>query len=246
MRLDTISLSALSRGFAIVLAVSAFLLAFAMGLGWRQVAQLQVDLETVAAQTEAKTVWFATLQRTLGYGGLIHQFEELVLRRDPALVEETQAHLDRARAAIGAYAAEGLSQREMALVEDLNSVLGNYEKSLATVTGLLADGASSAEIHRRTRVEDALALEAIEGLERELATMRARSSERVGEVVAQLHSIAKLTFFGGAGFLLLATIGVFWFAERRLSSPIADLVAKAERLSTGDLRPEREAGAVEA
>ena len=143
MRLDTISLSALSRGFAIVLAVSAFLLAFAMGLGWRQVAQLQVDLETVAAQTEAKTVWFATLQRTLGYGGLIHQFEELVLRRDPALVEETQAHLDRARAAIGAYAAEGLSQREMALVEDLNSVLGNYEKSLATVTGLLADGASS-------------------------------------------------------------------------------------------------------
>ncbi|MEM9174734.1 MAG: hypothetical protein AAGC67_05835 [Myxococcota bacterium] len=242
-RLDSISLSVLSRAFAVGLAASALLLALAMGLGWRQAERLQTDLETVAARTEAKTVWFATLQGALGYGGLIHEFQGLALSRDPARIERGRAHLARARAALAAYVAEGLSPSEEAFLADLNAVLLSYERALSHVEAALAGGASSAEIRRNMGVDDAPALAAITGLERELSRMRVGASAHVGEVVAQLNRIAKITFFGGAGLLLLATLAVFWFAERRLASPIAELVAKAERLSRGDLRAETGGGA---
>ncbi|MEL6979400.1 MAG: methyl-accepting chemotaxis protein [Pseudomonadota bacterium] len=128
----------------------------------------------------------------LGFGGVIHQFKNYVIRRDEGRVETIQMRLGVALGALERLEAIKETPSERAAVAKISSVVTAYQEQLTVAQGLAAEGLSAAEIDRAVKIDDAPALEGI-------ATLQAANRARFGEggKMAHLSALRQALGFGG-------------------------------------------------
>lgn len=168
------------RGFAwrnagpsvIVALVLAALFAAAIVYGTRQRAHLSRSLGDLPGLTIA-------LSEAIGYGGMIHNFKNYVLRGDPALADAARADHDRAVALLGRI--EAVS-RELAIslpLYRLREVLEDYGENLELAVALTARGLAPSEIDAKVRIDDTGALSEIVAAEQAVAAAIRRELDEV-------------------------------------------------------------------
>lgn len=105
-----------------------------------------------------KSVHLVELRRALGYGGMIHQFKNYVLRQDEARVAKVLANMAAARDALAAYGgAYPLDPpRETTALADIAAVIDAYEVGLGKAQDLARKGGASPpeEVDRVVKVSD--------------------------------------------------------------------------------------------
>lgn len=109
------------------------------------------------------------LENALGYGGLIHEFKNWVLRPDEARYRAgAEAGADRALRALEQLDA---INRRIGLDTDLDpqrETILAYRRNIDAVAAMHAAGASTAEIDAKVRISDDAALDAIDDLHRQI------------------------------------------------------------------------------
>jgi methyl-accepting chemotaxis protein len=129
-----------------------------------------IDLEAeFVPDADHKTGLITELRSVVGYGGMIHQFKNFVLRGDKPRVAKVRAAIDKAGAVITEYKSYPMTDKEKAALADIASVVASYGGALVLAGQLVDQGKTAEEIDRTVKIDDKPALSGLDALDREVA-----------------------------------------------------------------------------
>jgi methyl-accepting chemotaxis protein len=178
------------------------------------------------------------LQNAMGYGGMIHQFKNYILRGDEPRVEKFSLHVDTALGAIKIYRDLGVETMESTALKEIETTIENYSSKILLVTKMISEGLTVAQIDGRIKVSDAQALQALQDLERHVTSMRVVSIE---DFHTDLDEITGLVFLAAYGFpLFLAVLAcLLWYGLRSLLKQLGaepvDVIDVSRQVADGEL-----------
>ena len=138
-----------------------------------RVAATWTDFERHAA---AKSDLIAELREALGYGGMIHQFKNMVLRRDMQRIGAVRSKAKAATQALKNYRAIGVDAEEEQSLRAIGSVIESYESSTDMAERMIPAGSTTAEIDQIVKIDDGPALAALAKLDEHLRKLRRASA----------------------------------------------------------------------
>ena len=175
-----------------------------------------------------------TLRAILGYGGMIHNFKNFVLKGDPALAEKFQVQSNQAEQLLAKYRARTDKPNEIAALTDVGAVLIEYQRSLEQAVELTRRGLVPSEIDARIAVDDKLALAGLIQLGRQIAADKVARAHGVVVALDEIKSVADATNALRPA-LPLVLIGMFlWLVLGRIVRPMKLLTNSLQRMAAGD------------
>lgn len=111
------------------------------------------------------------LHSLIGYGGLIHDFNNYVISGEARYYEQFTTIFFRAQQTLSKFRRIGsLGDKELVQIDILKTTFRNYQNLLDTVTKMHSRGASIRDIDDAVQVDDTAALDAIEQLRSDITT----------------------------------------------------------------------------
>lgn len=222
--------------WAMVASAVMLFLALATGLHFsaetrRHFHDLTDSWTSYSTQAERTGDWISALRGHLGYGGIIHNFKNYVIRQDDIYRQEVMLQLERFDALVSEYQASEPSQAERDALRDIIDTVNQYRENLA-----IADRAAAAQWPaERTdgfvRVDDVAAIAALVTLE---AVWREARQQSTARLIDAVHRGESLTIMGFVAMFLLV------LATAMLSALIF-VLARNVRQSLAQLAEELEA-----
>lgn len=182
-----------------------------------------------------KTILLGELRSALGFGGMIHQFKNYVLRQDEPRVARVQSAIDSAQAVIASYRAFPTSAAEEAALDDIATVIADYEENLLLAQRMASSGASAAEIDGAVAISDGPALAGMQSLLLAINAENAAKSEGLTADLEAVGTIATLVLMVAIVSTVLLAAFVGFMLLRKISRPITGLTAIMSKLADGDL-----------
>jgi len=169
-------------------------------------------------QAETKERALDTITSRLGYGGMIHDFKNFVLRGEPTLASRVEDHFGALDEAMDGYRSSSMTVEETQALESLMRTVDEYRSKLPVTRRASAGGLPPAEIDARVRVDDRAALDAFQAL-------RDAGSQARGAAVRETHdAVAGMKTILWIGLvllpLILATAAVVVWLFQRLKRAI--------------------------
>ena len=182
----------------------------------------------------AKGDLLSHLRGAIGYGGVIHEFKNFVLRRDRMGIVAVQRRLDDVAVTLTAYRVHPINVAEQVALGDLEDTLDQYAEAVATAERMASAGATPSEIDMVARIDDTPALAALGVLHDELRKARHESAQRVYGSVDLVQSFASAAALMTAVLSGMVILSLLWFTRARLIAPLMHLGRRMEALAEGD------------
>ncbi|MCK5092933.1 MAG: HAMP domain-containing protein [Gammaproteobacteria bacterium] len=116
-------------------------------------------------QKSPKRILLAELNKTIGYGGFIHDFKDMVLRNDNLLYKKIYSSFGHAQSVISRYKLAETSDQEIIALNDIEETLGKYLNVAERIFILSEEGKTVKEIDALLRIDDSKAREGLELLD---------------------------------------------------------------------------------
>lgn len=164
-----------------VLGVSAFIIEKNITLiddTWRQ---YQADRSDKARLENA-------LRTAIGYGGMVHEFKNFILRHKPSSMAKIHRHIGAAESILNQYRLLELSDAETTALDDIHEVIKIYEEHHFTVSNLINLEYSIPKIDTLVKIDETPVLRGLETLRHEVLNSRdSRASLSRARVSADLR-----------------------------------------------------------
>ena len=159
-----IKLKTVSWFFAILLAAICGIMAVTNLFLERNIALIDTTWQLYQTDRSDKARLESSLRAAIGYGGMIHNFKNYVLRHGAVYHEAIHDDMGAARAVLKQFRALGPTTAETAALEDIERVLGQYDQMLHQATLLIESGRPILEIDRAVKVNDQPAIRGLQTL----------------------------------------------------------------------------------
>jgi methyl-accepting chemotaxis protein len=154
---------------------------------WNSGALSQAWIEYNAGAA-AKTVVLSELRESVGYGGMIHQFKNFIIRRDPQRLIQARARMEAAANAIARYRALGISSDEAKALEAFEKVMAAYGNAANNAEAMVTSGKSIVEVDAAVKVDDGPAISALTELDKVVGGLRERSGNAITAGAADMQN----------------------------------------------------------
>ncbi|MVO18414.1 hybrid sensor histidine kinase/response regulator [Parasedimentitalea huanghaiensis] len=227
---------------ALILLVVTVSLGVVLGVKTRQqFREIDSSWEAYSGGAEHKGILISSLREHLGFGGIIHNFKNYVLRRDPAYLTETRVQISQTIAVVEEFKQLELSNQERAALATVLGTIRLYQSRLDMVETAIAEGASVEHIDGLVRVDDTAAIGALLTLEQIWNDIQAVSSRRIVSAVDQGQQLILIGFMSVAALSLAALIiaGMIYFLVQHLRGAVSELaleLTKRRRLQRSEAR----------
>jgi methyl-accepting chemotaxis protein len=223
--------------FVALLAASLILAGLVAGsasvLTLRATARVGATWDEFEHRAAAKSDLIAGLRQALGYGGMIHQFKNMVLRRDAKRVEVVHAKAKAAKQALQAYRDIGVDSEEASALQAIEAAIGSYESVTDVVERMINEGKTAPEIDQIVKIDDGPALAGFAKLDDRVRAMREASADDMRTTVENDRGVVTRAAVATA-LLLAGTIVAFLIlAHGRLLRPMAKLGDAMSRIVAG-------------
>lgn len=158
------------------------------------------------------------LRVAIGYGGMIHNFKNYVLRGDETRALMAESQINEARRALTAYARDSTNLEEQAALVDLRAMLDAYGEAIKVATAMREKGESAATIDKRVRVDDQPAFLALTIIQRQLHLQNETNALAVSNALGGASALSRTSYwvtFGLMVSLLAGAIWTLWDRQRR-------------------------------
>jgi len=108
------------------------------------------------------------LREQIGFGGMIHNYKNYILRKDLLHKEKVFLSLGGAKATLSRYKTLPLNNNELIALNDIANTLSAYEAAVETVQTKIQQGYSAKQTDKIVKIDDALALRGLESLEKNI------------------------------------------------------------------------------
>lgn len=177
---------------------------------------------------EQKGILISEVRGLLGYGGIIHNFKNYVLRQDPDYLARTSSQIAEFGDVVRRFRALNLTEAEQSALGEIERTIGEYADKLPVAIRAAEEGWGLEETDRRVRVDDDLAIAALAELSAGWSRQQNASSRGLLAAVGQGQTLIWIGFLSILA-LLLAAIVVGWLLFllfRDLRRAVADLAAE--------------------
>lgn len=231
-------------------AILSITVALGVTLGWltrAQFAEVEESWNDYAGIAEQKGILISEIRDHLGYGGIIHNFKNYVLRQEEAYREATEQELSEFHRLISNYRALPFGAEEEAAINSLVATIQQYENMLAVALAATARGASPEETDALVRVDDRAAVDALARLEANWRAVQQESGARIAQAVASGRSLIWIGFLSIIALVIAASVigGLVYLLVRGLREAIGDLATELSERRRLERSEKRLATAVE-
>ena len=219
---------------SVALIAAALIVAVTSAFTYRNSGALSQAWLDYNAGAAAKTVVLSELREAVGYGGMIHQFKNFIIRRDPQRLMQARARMEAAANAIARYRALGVNSDEAGALEAFEKVMAAYHNAAGIAEALVASGKSIAEVDAAVKIDDGPAIGALTELDKVVGGLRERSGNAITTGAAGVQNA--LMWVGAViGTMLLGLAILFTgFAYLRITRPIEAIVGVLKQLTNGN------------
>lgn len=197
-----------------------------------QFREIEASWDAYAGGAERKGALISEIRGYLGYGGIIHNFKNYVLRQDAAYLERTRGQIAAFRAALAAFRSLEVSPLEAEVIAQIEATVARYEGKLEIAERAAAEGWPPTRTDPLVRVDDTHAIDGLARLETAWRDIQKSSTLRIFEAVGQGNALIWIGFLSIAALVLAALIlgGLLIVLVRDLRRAVRELSAElAER-----------------
>ncbi len=189
--------------------------------------QIEEGWQEYSKDADPRGIWISEIRGYFGYGGMIHNFKNYVLRQDEKYARTLRIQTDLLRKAIAAYqdARPGALEREA--LERISNVVEEYAQNIDRITEGIKLGLSAEEIDALVRVDDSDALRALKVLENNWRDQRQRNLNSIVAALSDGDTLVR--YLTGAMLLLTILLGL-------LALLFAILAGRALRSNAAQIR----------
>lgn len=219
------------RTYAIGLGAALLLLATVitgiyLGLQTRQRFQdVAASWATFAERADKKGLWISEIRGHLGYGGIIHDFKNYVLRQDERYVDAVKRRLTRFYSSIDAYLASDTTAEERDALGTIRATIENYESRIPIAERAAREGWPTEQTDRLVKVDDTSAVAAFARLESIWREARERTTSEIAKAVTEGSNLIELGFRFLVGLVLvgLSLFALYYLLMRELHDAMRNL-----------------------
>ncbi len=182
----------------------------------------------------AKRGHLSGMRDALGYGGIIHHFNEYLLTQDRLSIPEIQDSIISLNVALTGYRSVGLTPAEEQAVGELTAVLKEYVLAVATAEDLIVMGSPAGEVFTAIQVDDEPAFAALELLDRELDAAVSQARATVTGTVDRAVTFSVAMTAVSTVILLVVVAAMAWLVLRRITARVRRLGAVMTSLADGE------------
>ena len=192
---------------AVALVCVTVVLGLALGVQTRaQFEDIRKSWVNYSDGAERKGILLSEIRAHLGYGGIIHNFKNYVLRRDAVYLDRTRALMTAYHTVAAEFGALRLTSEEVAALETITGTIREYEGKLDLALEAASDSWTIPRTDALVRVDDEPAIAALGMLERQWAQEQAVSSARLLGAVGQGQTLIWIGFLSLLALVLAALI----------------------------------------
>ena len=197
-------------------------------------------LETLRAKTklttrETRLGLKANLSQAMGFGGLIHQFKNFVLRQDEPRIAEIEANIAKARSILDRYLAlPDLRETERTALDAIESVVDAYADAIATIRRAAQADNDAATIDALVKVDDGPALKGFGTLRRESSARSTAGAEKVQKTLSTMRNKAVVLIIVSIVIVGILLGFLYWALIKRMVGRLLVLSNQIHKLADGD------------
>lgn len=191
---------------ALLLLTIVAAMAFLGGETGRRFDDMKTSWIGYADEAGRKSVWISHIRDQFGYGGMIHNFKNYVLRKDHIYREALVQDFEDLRQSLSVYSDSKPSEREAAALLAISVVADMYESRLSLIDEGIAEGLDAETIDGRVRVDDSAALAALKDLEQVWHEQNTSHIARVVQAISDGEQLSGWVIVVVAGIALLVLV----------------------------------------
>ncbi len=243
-----------SRRWIAIVAGAAFLLSITVALGVTlglatraQFEEVENSWNSYAGIAEQKGILISEIRGHLGYGGIIHNFKNFVLRQDDVYRTAVEQELSEFHGLISKYRALPLDPGEEDAINSVVATVQQYEDMLAVAVAATSNGGVAEDIDALVRVDDRAAVDALARLEENWLAIQQQSGARIGRAVSSGRNLIWIGFLSIFALVIAASIiGILVvLLVRGLREAVGDLAMELSERKRLERSEKRLATAVE-
>ena len=218
---------------AAVLLTSTVLLGLYLGLETNhRLQRIKTSWIQFSEAADQKGAWISEIRGLMGYGGIIHNFKNYVLRQDPIYLENLNRQLSAFYAALKAYHASLPEGAERDALADIEATIRRYESKIPIAMRAAAEKWPVTETDKLVKVDDTRAIEALKHIEDIWRANRQASTREIVVAVAEGERLIAIGFVFLFGLAVVALIlyGLLFALMRELQATVVQVTEElAER-----------------
>ncbi len=216
----------ISGAAAALLLASTVLTGLYLGLETQERFQhIEQNWRTYATEADQRGELLSRLRSYLGYGGIIHDFKNYVLRQDDIYLERLETRFADFRSTLAEYRSTSPSATELGYLTAIEATFDEYQRKLAIAIKAAKEGWDRAHTDSLVKVDDTQALAALTALDQFWQAKRRESTEAIARSVLEGRSLVMIGFWFLAGLLIVALIlfAMFYALQDELRQTIWQL-----------------------
>lgn len=142
------------------------------------------------------------LREQVGFGGMIHNYKNYILRKKLSDKEKVIFSLGGSKATVSRYKTFPLNKSELNAIIDIENTLDAYETALNTVEKKIKEGLSAKDIDRLVKIDDSYAHAGLEVLEKNIprnsnnkAQIQSSKSHLITNIRKELGYVGMIHFY---------------------------------------------------
>ncbi len=187
-------------------------------------------------KTVEKVALLTDIRQQIGYGGMIHNFKNYLLRQNPELLVKVYKNIRLAGIAIAKYRVLGTFYEEEKALREIESVILTYRNKIPTLEAMVLNGKAIKEIDGFVKVSDISAISAIESLQSQLLAVRASEKAGLSETIKSIKTDTSWVTIVVSALLVLSGFCIFYFMSIKVLKPLFKLKNTMLKVTEGDLR----------
>ncbi|WP_456386553.1 PAS domain S-box protein [Profundibacter sp.] len=192
-------------GATILALILAVMLALSNETGAR-FRKIKTGWEQYSQAADPRGIWISEIRGYFGYGGMIHNFKNYVLRQDQKYEHTLRVQSRFLMDAIARYQAAEPDVIEQEALTRIKRVVEEYTYNIDIISASVRQGKTAEQIDALVRVDDSSALHALVVLERHWLDQRQRNLDTI--VAALSGGDALVRSLAGVMVLLTALVGL--------------------------------------
>ena len=197
-------------------------------------------VESVARQrqfgkeSDTKTEILSRMRTSMGFGGMIHQFKNYVLRQDQPRIAKVVSAAEKAQQAIKEYRGLGVTNDEQKALDNISGVISLYTKNLAVIEPLARQGKTPEEIDKRVKISDNPALQGFKTLLNEISGQSGDKRQQLNVALQSSEQLSLVILFVAIGSSVLLISLSIWVIIFRIVRPVNGMIVTMKSLAEGD------------
>ncbi len=184
---------------------------------------------------QTKIELLGEIHRALGYGGMIHEFKNFLLRQKSERVEKVKKSIADIQVAVDKYRNFSLVPAENLALNGLMEVVNKYRDNLDQAIKMAGLHKSPEEINLRVEIDDKPALSALQILHAEYSNAIEASKRTTTEHLQSNSLLSKNIFLGSAVGLGLLMLLIAYVLFSHVLGPINKISYTLDKFIDGDL-----------